>query len=245
MENVGLVVNTVSSYSDLWKMFFGQLEKHFPNNKVYVFTDVSEGLPNYCIPILYNPKNNFRTQYLTCIKQVPEKFVIYLNDDYILYDNVNVELINQYVNIMNLDNTIAFIKTNRNNNTTSKKYNGRDDLYYLSPHGEYFFSQNVAIWRTDVLTKIHELGPDWHIANTRGMQFEHAANDICKNLKINGLYAYHGEPKRGVHHYDSIVFPYIASAIIIRRWNIKEYSKELIPLLNEYGIDLKIRGGNL
>ena len=38
-----VVVNTVSHCKDLWGMFFGQLEKHYPNNKIYVFSDVSEG----------------------------------------------------------------------------------------------------------------------------------------------------------------------------------------------------------
>ena len=44
------------------------------------------------------------------------------------------------------------------------------------------------------------------------------------------------EVKRGVHHYDSIVFPYIATAINKGKWNMSEYSKELDKVFYEYGI---------
>ena len=247
IDELCFVVNTVSHCMDLWEMFFGQLEKHFPNQKTYVFTDKSDGLPANVIPILYDPASNFRTQYLSCIKQVEEEFMIYFNEDYILYDDANVKLINEYVEIMKSDSEISFIKTNKGDiNSTNTHYNNRNDLMFLNPDGKYFFSQNVAIWRTRILEKIHELGPDLHIGDLRTtLQFEVEANQVCRDLKLHGLYMYHGEPKRGVYHYDSIVFPYIATAIIKGKWNIAEYSHELFPLLNHYKIDMKLRGGNL
>ena len=247
IDELCFVVNTVSHCMDLWEMFFGQLEKHFPNQKTYVFTDKSDGLPANVIPILYDPASNFRTQYLSCIKQVEEEFMIYFNEDYILYDDANVKLINEYVEIMKSDSEISFIKTNKGDiNSTNTHYNNRNDLMFLNPDGKYFFSQNVAIWRTRILEKIHELGPDLHIGDLRTtLQFEVEANQVCRDLKLHGLYMYHGEPKRGVYHYDSIVFPYIATAIIKGKWNIGEYPHELLPLLSEYNINVRLRGGNL
>jgi len=240
-----LVVNTVSHCSDLWGMFFGQIEKHFPNNKIYVFSDISTNLPENVIPVLYNPKDNFRTQYLNCIKEVEEPFLIYLNEDYILYNDVNIELIKEYLDVLIQDDSISFIKTNRNMNTANKKYCSRNDLFYLNPDLQYFYSQNVALWRKETLMNIHESSPDLHIAGLRTLlQFEVEANKVCKKMNLNGLYSYHNEPKRGKYHYDSIVFPYIATAIIKGRWNLKEYFVELNPLLKKYDIDIKRRGDN-
>jgi hypothetical protein len=48
--------------------------------------------------------------------------------------------------------------------------------------------------------------------------------------------------KRGSLHFDSIVYPYIATAIIKGKWNLSEYPNELGDLLNEYKIDKSIRG---
>ena len=45
-----------------------------------------------------------------------------------------------------------------------------------------------------------------------------------------------GEKKRGMYHYDSIVFPYIATAINKGKWNMSEYQTELDKMFNEYGV---------
>ena len=119
-------------------------------------------------------------------------------------------------------------------------------MFFLDLNLEYFFSQNTAIWRRNDLEKIHELGPDLHIANLRtNLQFEVEANMVCKGLNLKGLYAYHGEPKRGKYHYDSSVFPYIATAIIKGKWNLWQYNVELNHLLKKYNVDPNVRGTNL
>jgi len=245
-NNLALVVNTVSHCNDLWEMFFGQLEKHFPNQKTYVFSDVIEGLPQNVISIKYDPKDNFRTQYLNSIKQVEEKFCIYFNEDYILFDDVNIDKIKEYVDLMEDDENISFIKINKNQNSSNIKYKQRNDLTYLNPNQDCFFSQAVAVWRTRTLEKIHELGPDLHIANLRtALQFETEANAVCQKMGLQGLYSYNGEAKRGIYHYDNNIFPYIATAIIKGVWNLTEYFEELYPLLNEYGINPNVRGSNI
>ena len=243
--SVCLVVNTVSHCKDLWEMFFGQIDLHYPDNKIYVFTDDKVGLPENVTPICYDPKDNFRTQYLSCIRQVKEDFVIYLNEDYILYDDVNAGLMSEYVELMKADSCISFIKTNKSINSTQRRYKGRSDLMYLSPNRDYFFSQNTALWRRNDLEMVHEAGPDLHIGDLRTeLQFEVEANKVCRNLKLHGLYMYHGEPKRGKYHYDSSVFPYVATAIIKGKWNLGEYSNELHPLLKKYKINSEVRGSN-
>jgi len=71
-------------------------------------------------------------------------------------------------------------------------------------------------------------------------QFETAAADVCRALGIQGLYHHDGEPKRGLHHYDSKVFPYIASALVKGDW-CSEYKDELKGILGLYNIDESIR----
>ena len=48
------------------------------------------------------------------------------------------------------------------------------------------------------------------------------------------------EPNRG-GHFDSFVWPYIATAIVKGKWNITQYSKELDLILNESNIDIEKR----
>ena len=70
-------------------------------------------------------------------------------------------------------------------------------------------------------------------------------NDVyenaCKKLGIYGVYYYAGEKPRG-GHFDSSIYPYIATAIVKGKWNYSEYEKELQPILTEYNIDPLARG---
>jgi hypothetical protein len=50
-----------------------------------------------------------------------------------------------------------------------------------------------------------------------------------------------GEKKIGLFHYESLVFPYIATAIVKGNWNFSEYPI-LKEILEECNIDPKIRG---
>jgi hypothetical protein len=51
-----------------------------------------------------------------------------------------------------------------------------------------------------------------------------------------------GEPRRGIYHYDSFVFPYVATAINKGKWNMTEYSNELNSIFETYGINPFDRG---
>ena len=44
------------------------------------------------------------------------------------------------------------------------------------------------------------------------------------------------EKLRGQAHYDSAIFPYIATAIVKGKWNNLEYSSELNVLFDEYDV---------
>jgi hypothetical protein len=45
-----------------------------------------------------------------------------------------------------------------------------------------------------------------------------------------------------LYHYDSFVYPYVATAINKGKWNLNEYTEELNPIFEEYGINPFERG---
>ena len=50
------------------------------------------------------------------------------------------------------------------------------------------------------------------------------------------------EKRRGDYHYDSFVYPYVATAINKGKWNLIEYTEELNPIFEEYNINPFERG---
>ena len=236
------MVNTHSSYGDLWPIFFDQLEKYFPYVKTYVFSDTGEFDAKYEAHY-YDGKQNFRSQFLSCINKVSEEYCIFISEDYFLCGEPDKDILMKYMEILDEYNYLSFIKLLKGMSFGEPKFKDHDDLYELSNSLPYFYSQSSSLWRTRHLEAIFQNGPDLHIAGTvADQQFEIAANKTCQEMGLRGLYCHHGEPKRGIYHYDSKVFPHIATAIIKGKWNLSEYSKELYPLLERYNINPMERG---
>ena len=241
IKNLSVVVTTHSSCSDIWPMFFGQIEQFFPNQKIYVFSDTLENLPNNCIPILYSNDDSYRTQYLKCIKQVNEKYCLTLNEDYILYDNVDIEGVNYCIDFLESNDDTSFVRLMKGIEYNEPKV--KDKLFVMSNKNMWFFSQTSTIWKKVDLERVHEFSPESGMAfKVEGPQLEIVANETCKFLDLKGVFFYNGEKKRGSHHYDSTIFPHIASASVKGKWNLSEYHNELSPLLEKYQINKNIRG---
>ena len=243
LQEIPIVVNTTSKNSDVWKMFYSQIKKHFPQHaEIYTFSDVPN---NEFIgqTFLYDKNLKFRSQFLSCIKKVPEDYCIFISEDYVLYDNVNINKIEFLQNILREDDTISFIKLFKGADFQEPLYKGIENLFELSLSNPYFFSQSATLWRTRDLEKIFENGPDLHIAG-EGLNdhFELGAQETCRKLNLKGLYYYNNEPKRGIHHHDCSIFPHVATALVKGKWNLSEYYKELMPLLIEYQINSSERG---
>ena len=242
MGDFALVTNTHSINNDLWEAHIGQIQKYMSETH-YIFSDEFDFEADNINFISYDPDLKFRSQYLDCIQWVDEEFCLYLNEDYLLYDEPDIEKIQEYVDVMKGDESLSFVRLTRGPNFLDKMHDNSDTLYYADPEGEYFFSQTASLWRTLDLQEIHDEGPDLHIAgNVMSEQFEVVASETCRDLGTQGLVHFSGESKRGMHHYDSSVFPYVASALVKGKWNMSEYSQELTKLFREYSIDPYTRG---
>lgn len=247
MKDVALIINTISKNYDVWEAFFKQLEKHVSSDffsKKYVFLDDDLGLiPDDFEILKYDPNVLYRSQFLSCIEQVEEKFCVYISEDYILYDNMDEKKVSSFVDVLLSNDDISFIRFMRGGvyDQDYKKYD--ENLFYLHNDKDYFYTNQAALWKTETLKKIHFMGPELHIANKDWQNsFEYQASKVCRELNIQGLFSYYGESKRGLYHYDSIIFPHISTALVKGKWNMSEYSKEMTNIVKKYNINIMKRG---
>lgn len=241
MNNTALVIDSNYKYSDLWKMYFGQLNKFFNVDiKRYLFTDISTEEKSFKAEnLLYDNNDSYRNQILKCLQNVKEEYIIYNSEDYILYDFVKIEEIQRCIKELEKNKQISFIKFIKGPENTILYNDEKKFLKEIDPEDKNLFAQQAGIWRTETFKKIFENSP----ASNGRMQQEPGGSDICKKLKIRGLQHFSpSSAKRGIVHWDSWIFPYIATAVCKGKWNISEYKNELIPLFYEYNIDYKIRG---
>lgn len=243
-SNLVIIVNTHSSCYDIWPMFFGQLRKCFGADlpKVYVFSDVTSNLFTGFEVVLYDKSADFRTQYLSCLRQVKEPYCLNMNDDYMMYDHPDIEAI-EWLAAELATSEFSQVRLMRGPNFKESPV-CKPNLHSLDSSQEYFYSQTPAIWKVNDLRHVHELCPPAGIGrkNPEELQLETVANHVCRKLQLTGLCYYNGEPKRGMAHYDSSVLPHICSALVGGKWNMREYPDELFPLLKQYKINPNDRG---
>lgn len=243
-QNTCLIVNTHSSNEECLQLYFNQISKYFDEiQNIYVFSDIKPNIKTDKLFkfIIYDNQKSFREQFLYCISKIPFKYVIYTNEDYILYNKVNIEKLELFISTLENDSTIQYVRLMKGIDNYNIVYSKENCLNLIPYYDDNIFSQVTTIWKTDILKQIYSSGPNLGIGinGDKSGHFESYGSKICCELKINGVYYYNGEKKRGMYHYDSDVFPHICSALVKGKWNLREYKEELMPLLNNIIIDAK------
>ncbi len=234
-----------SSYSDLWDMFFGQVDKYLPNTKKYLFTDsVNRKLPSDIHVVEYNDFDSYSDRVAFCLKEVEEDICLFHHEDMILYDEPNINQLNEMTKFVSEYN-IDYIKLLKGGHEGDIKLEDMpiENLYWI-PHtsDKLSFAIQPTIWKTKKLLEVYKNAtPSNLVGNVAVGNFEINASDYVNSSGIQGLYWFNNEDKRGQHHWDSSVYPH-GNMIFKGKWVYSEYDKELNNLHEEYKIDKNNRG---
>lgn len=229
MNNLPLVVYTHSDMKDVWNPFFGQLEKFMPSYKIYVCIDRNdEELAKKYNIITYDASKKYTNRILECLDKINENVILFFHEDMILYAEPKHEYLKKYYEFV-LNNKANIIK-----------------LIYAGSGGVISEFEETLIHND--LSKFSVQPTIIKIENFKNLIKENLELSIYEfedAVKINefDFSATNGkEKKRGIFHYDSFVFPYIATAINKGKWNLTEYQNELNPIFEEYNINPFDRG---
>jgi hypothetical protein len=207
-------------------MYFGRIKKYFPSIKNnYIMCDIK--IP-YDSCFLYNDSEPYSKQMIDVLNQIPTNYVIYSQEDYILFDYVKEDNIQKYIDVLDNDKKINFIRLIQSGlNNHFEIYN--EDLIVIDPNIKYYFSTQITIWRKEVLKLMFEL------SQVQSIFDEPKNSSYLKQLGGLGLVPINKGNKVG-GHYNSYDYPYIATAKVKGKWNINEYPDELKELFKEYDI---------
>lgn len=215
MDDLTIFVNTHSSASDCWPMFFGQLGKHWPAHpRVVVATDADVGVEVQ--QLNYKGIAKFTNQYLAGLCLVETPYVMTLQDDFLLYADVDEAAIRDAIDSIGEYSCVRLIDSGR----------------------ELEYSMQASVWATQALKLLYasaELPTPWEAELSLNATMKHFGMK-CKQRHDDHL------PMRGRNHRDSPIFPYISTALVRGKWNVSEYPSILPPLLEQYGIDPNVRG---
>lgn len=236
-DQIPIITYTNSKCSDLWRIYIDLLHKYYGVFHNTILSDYSEKfIYDGTEYFTYDNNDPFYDVWIRYLSKFKNEYFIYMQEDFFLYNNVDKEKLIHYFQFMNENKDVSCIRLLKSGIRSNLPLEGQPTLFYINYNTDYAFSMQPSIWRTnDFLTlqksKVHITPWDEGKLN----------KDILSKLNLISLYHYDNEPMRGIDHYDSTVFPYIATALVKGKWNIKEYP-ELMPILNQYNIDTYKRG---
>ena len=238
-ENIAIIMYSHSSYSDAWQMFMGQVDKYFPKEtKRYVFVDDDKGIigENWKT-VIYNDSYSYNERFSHCLESGAESYCILNHEDMPLYSEPNFTELDRCLEILEEEQGLHYIKLIKGGELRDIPYNNVPNLFAIPHDSQTIFAVQPTIWKTDKLKVVYRETKVDHIR-----QFEPLSQNVCRQNSIHGAYYFNSEPKRGLFHHDSSIYPYVATAIVKGRWNLAEYYFEITNLANQYDVDLKQRG---
>jgi len=220
------LVYTHSDYDNVFSVWYNQTKKYFPDSPVYLMSNepLDESVE---INMLYDDSNPYADRIISCLDNFDEnEVVIFQHEDMFLYDEPLHNILHQFIELVSNDSVdiIRLLRISTNNLVPSRV----NQLLYNNANNNLFSLQPTLI-KVKTLKEIFKLVSGKSIFDSE-MYWEN-------NLKeYTSVFPYMGENKRGVNHYDSRVYPYIATAITKGQWNVGEYELELTNIFDNLNI---------
>jgi len=219
---IDLLIYTNSEYRDVLDLFVSAYAKYgIRDLNPIILSDKDPKIPGYLFQEYDNSLSYSRRLANGIRATVKNKYFAFVHEDFILYRNINRNLLLYCADVMenNID-FIRFMKAESSAKSTAHKY-----LYKV----DYNFAIQASLFNKDFILGYLDKYPQHNIWQLESEE---------KNNHTNGLYWYAGEPKRGVNHFDSAVFPCAATAVCKGKWNL-EYKQELISLAPQFNFGLR------
>lgn len=246
---VSFIVYSHSEYDDCWIPFFDRLKRHCGHefDNYYLLSDATnEKMDARFEHIPYNNDEAYTDRVLSCLKQIDTSHCLFQHEDMMLYDDIHEGYFQHCLDWLQgggpfpIDSIKLHKSGSPHDNHPANEWpiNGSDVLKMTLINHDMMFSIQPTLWNTEKLIDILE-----NNQGLNGWEFETQGQGYCKEILLSACYVQHeSDQQRGMLHWDSMVWPYIATAVFKGKWCTNEYPKELREMFEEYSIDYRIRG---
>ena len=120
------VAYTNSNCSDLWGVFQKQTKKH-SNIPLYMISDKEVDNVNLSGLFIYKNEDPYYKVWVDALSRFSSEYFIYLQEDFFLYDDVNQNKINEYLQFLKNNPEYSFVRLIKSGQLGEKKLS--DTLY--------------------------------------------------------------------------------------------------------------------
>ena len=111
IDDLAIIINTHSSYRDIWPIIENRINKFIKDIKIYILTNKKDPIFDKFNQIIYREEDDFTTQFSFGLKKINQKFIITLNDDCIITSEPKKKEIIRLLNVLETQNEIDFIRS--------------------------------------------------------------------------------------------------------------------------------------
>lgn len=226
-----------SDYSDIWDVLFGQCDKYLKNQSKVLFTDMAGkgNVPKDWDVVYYDEKLPYQERVTSCLAQLEDEIVVFSHEDMIPCDDIDFKTLKDFEELIR-DDSVDFIKLLRGG-YSDNHLQSKEHAYLVDCPPDMVFTIQPTICKKDRLMTMYSETPGSSI-----WEFEAQTLHTAAHHEFAGRMAYRStDKKRGMYHYDSSTYPYIATAIVKGKWYTSDYP-EIKDLLKSYKIDITERG---
>ena len=226
---------THSSYLDGWKLTFQQQRRHlgFFSREFLAIEESSEfatfaGQP-HVQRVFYDEKLSYTERLLQALEQIDADYIYFTHEDMPLMRTPMTNAIIEARDLLERKPENAVVRMIRVGRGLRLNLDRPSRLPYfaqISCFSRWKFSIQPSLWKRSSLIALLNKCPNLNV-----WEFEvHGQREFSK-LGFRAFQPISSGARRGRHHFDSSLYPYVATAIVKGKWNLREYP-ELGPLIN-------------
>ncbi|NLR75016.1 hypothetical protein [Leeia aquatica] len=238
-DNICHLTFSHTDCADVWRLYFSQMHAHFSVGlKHFVAVNEKSGdLPENVTALLYDEKHPYPQRLMSSLEALVDyDYVFFDHEDMFLYASPDYKKLAKYYELMRQEQ-FDHIRLIKGGDCIYEPVPSCPSLYALSLKSKWIFSIQPSFWRRTVLMDVLKANLAVNI-----WDLEVNSQKVVKRMGLRAAFSYRAGKRRGLHHFDNDVYPYIATAIGKGKWNLGEYGTELEPLLEMHHIDPAQRG---
>lgn len=225
--------------ADVWRLYFPQMQTHYSVGMMHFIAvnKVHDELPDTVKPLTYDEGQTYPMRLLTCLEALDGyEYVFFDHEDMFLYSKPDYQKLLNYYELMQTGE-FDYIRLIKGGDCHYEPVATCPTLYRLSLKSKWIFSIQPSFWRRTVLMEVLKANLKVNI-----WELEIKSQSVVKKIGLNAAFSYRSGKRRGKHHFDNDIYPYVATAIGKGKWNLGEYGFELEPMLEHCQIDPTQRG---
>jgi len=225
---------THSSYLDGWKVTFLQQRRHLGFfSKEFLALERGAEIPplefeRQLRMVYYDESLSYTERLLQVLEQLEDEYVFFTHEDMPLLRTPVTHAIIEARNLLARNQHNAVVRMIRVGRGLRLRLDRPSRLPYFSRIrrlSRWKFSIQPSLWKKSALIALLKECPKMNV-----WEFEVLGQRVFSKLRLAAFQPISSGDRRGRHHFDSAVYPYVATAIVKGKWNLKEYP-ELVALI--------------